>query len=159
MQKETHFESSHCLSSPTMMGTLTVNFNPGAPSKHLGSSRSETVEGFFRPPFSFPSIGSQTANLLIQKRLLIGPYGPKSYAEIFMATIRSPYLLQLPYSKMFLGFLHQLPVHYQATWFLLGSDSHRLAINGLLGTQSQKKGVHFKHPSNLRFSLSKHPCY
>ncbi len=58
---------------------LTGNFNPGAPSKHLGRPGSETVEGFIRPPFSFPSIGSQTANLLIQKRLLIGPYGPKNF--------------------------------------------------------------------------------
>jgi hypothetical protein len=50
-------------------GKLTVNFNTGAPSKHLGSPVMETVEGFFRPSFSCPSIGSQTATYLIQKRL------------------------------------------------------------------------------------------
>ena len=33
-----------------------------------------------------------------------------------------------------LGFLHQLPVSYWATWFFPRSDLHRLAINGLLGT-------------------------
>jgi hypothetical protein len=41
---------------------MTVNFTPGAPSKHLGSSLMETVEGFIRPSFSFPSIGSQKGN-------------------------------------------------------------------------------------------------
>jgi hypothetical protein len=44
---------------------LTGNFNPGAPSKHLGSSMTETVEGFFRPSFSFPRIGSQKGTDLI----------------------------------------------------------------------------------------------
>ena len=40
-----------------------------------------------------------------------------------------------------LGFLHQLPVSYQATWLLPGSDLHRLAINGLLGTPHQKDWI------------------
>ncbi|MFD1289866.1 hypothetical protein ACFQ5B_08545, partial [Laceyella putida] len=33
-----------------------------------------------------------------------------------------------------LGFLHQLPVSYEATWLLPRLDFHQLAINGLLGT-------------------------
>jgi transposase len=34
-----------------------------------------------------------------------------------------------------------MPVSYRATWLLPGSDLHRLAINGLLGTQVKKKQV------------------
>lgn len=37
-----------------------------------------------------------------------------------------------------LEFLHQLPVSYRASWYLLGLDFHQLAINGLLGTQIKK---------------------
>jgi len=37
-----------------------------------------------------------------------------------------------------LGFLHQLPVSYEATWLLPRLDFHQLTINGLLGTQHKK---------------------
>jgi len=37
-----------------------------------------------------------------------------------------------------LEFLHQLPVSYWASWYLLRLDFHQLAINGLLGTRMIK---------------------
>ena len=60
----------------------------------------ETVAGFFLPPFSFPSIGSQTANLLIQKRLIIGPNGPKSYT-FFKVTKGNCPQQQLPFVVLY----------------------------------------------------------
>jgi hypothetical protein len=42
-----------------MIVRVAVNFNSGAPSKHLGNSGSETVEGFFSPSFQFPFVSAR----------------------------------------------------------------------------------------------------
>ncbi|MFD1291653.1 hypothetical protein ACFQ5B_18350, partial [Laceyella putida] len=47
-----------------------------------------------------------------------------------------------------LGFLHQLPVSYEATWLLPRLDFHQLAINGLLGTQNKEAAL-FRRQSPL----------